>query len=210
MNINWTPLMPLIPSMVGGFIGGLTGGGFAVLAQFFATRWNYKNNARLAQNQSQKRINAILQAIKFEFEIACDIYYRKAGEHLEKLQDGQPYSIYFLVPEKWLIVFPNHTEVVGQIDDKELCKAIIDTYYQANYVIDGMKVNNWYLDKVTELRKVVARGGLGNAATESLLHYETQHREFASGLKEGSRKLKQWRDALGDSIEKYIAAHAVS
>src|SRR5437667_8434743 len=113
MNPNTFDWHAFIPAVVGGLIAG----GFAITAQIVATNRTYKNNARLARTQNQKRINSILQAIKYEFEIAYEIYYRKAGKHLEELPDGKPYMSYFSVPEKWLIVYPNHTDIVGRSEE---------------------------------------------------------------------------------------------
>src|SRR5437870_1324957 len=99
MNPNTFDWHTFVPAISGGVIAG----GFAITAQIVATTRTYNNNARLARTQNQKRINAILQAIRYEIEIACDIYYRKAGRHLEQLQDGKPYNTYFSLTEKYLI-----------------------------------------------------------------------------------------------------------
>jgi len=195
MNPNTFDWHRFIPAIVGGVIAG----GFAITAQIVATTRTYKNNTRLARIQNQKRINAILQAIRYEFEIAYEVFHRKAGQHLEKLADGQPYMSYFSVPEKWLIVYPNHTEIVGQIDDKELCRAIVQTYNEANYVIDGMKVNNWYLDRIRECDQM----------NRSTANFQTRLKEYAPGLKIGNQKLKEQRDNLFAKIDKYLESHQV-
>ena len=203
MNLNAIDWHTLIP----GLVAGLLTGGFAILAQFFATLWTYENNMRLAGIQSQKRMTAILQAIKYDFEVAYEIFYRKAGKELEKLEDGKPFRNYFSVPDKWLIVYPNHTEIIGQMDDKDLCKAIIQTYNEANYVIDGMRVNNWYLDRLTEYQKRVAENLPGDHARMNLQSYEKLLVDFAPGLKEGNKKLKEWKDTLSAKIDNYLASH---
>jgi len=96
---------------------------------------------------------------------------------------------------------------VGQIDDKELCKTIIETYNNANYVIDGMKINNWYLDRLSEYQKGVEDNLPGDYARTNVRNYEKLLVEFAPGLKEGSQKLKEWRDTLAARIDGYVANH---
>jgi hypothetical protein len=195
MNPNTFDWHSFVPAIVGGLITG----SFAISAQFFATSQTFKNNARLARNQSQKRINATLQAIRYEFEIGYDIFHRKAGKHLETLPDGQACMVRFSVPDQWLIVYPNQTEIVGQIDDKDLCKAIIYAYNEANYVLDGMKINNWYLDQLMERQK----------ANMTTLHYEQHLRDYSPKLKIGNQKLKEQRDNLFVKIDKYLECHQI-
>jgi len=71
---------------------------------------------------------------------------------LEKLEEGKPHTVYFSMIEtgKYFIVYPHNTEIVGQIDDPELCKAIIITYNKANFLIESFRINNWSLDKLSE------------------------------------------------------------
>jgi hypothetical protein len=198
--MNWEPI---IPSVVGGMLTGT----FAITAQFFATRWTYNNNARLGQRQQQKRIRAILQAIKNDFEIAHEIYHRKAGKFLQQLPDGQPYFQFFKEPNSWLIVYPNHTEIVGQLNDQELSKAIMLAYYEAKYVIDGLQVNNWYLERILEMNKLRAEGP--NAyVSANYDNYKKTLVEFAPGLKKGNHVFKASIENVSQQIDRYLSKHS--
>src|SRR5579859_4511740 len=141
--MNWAPLLPST-------VGGLIGGGFAILATF-ATYWH---NSNLLKKQKRSRVNGILRAIKYEFELLGQEFQKKAGDLLDKLEDGKPYNVYFLLTQDYFIIYPRNTEVVGQIDDAQLCKAIVVTYNKANLFIEALRVNNWHLEKLSEFQKM--------------------------------------------------------
>src|SRR6266446_6219831 len=111
--MNWNPL---IPSLVGGLITGT----FAILATWFT----YRHNVRLNKKQQQRRINGTLRAIRYEMEIAGMLYMQKGGGAVEKLEAGKPYQSYFSLTEDYFIVYPKNTDIVGQLEDPELCKTI--------------------------------------------------------------------------------------
>lgn len=194
-------------ALISSTIGGLIAGTFAILAQIVATRRTYKHNARLAGIQQQKKINGILQAIRYEFAVASDIYQRKAGNLLDKLEAGKPYHVYFCCEERYFLVYPNNTEIIGQIDDKDLCRTIIEAYNTANYVLEGMHVNNWYLDKLCEFRELQSKGPATGHVNENLRNYEQHLIDYAPGLKQGNQRLKEQRESLLARIDKYLESH---
>ena len=196
--VPFTKWWLLVPSTLGGLITG----SFAV----GATWLTYWHNRRLTRTQQQKRINGLLSAIRNEVEIAHDIYRRKAGNALEALPDGKPFYNYISVTESFFIVYPNNTEMVGQIADRELCKAIIETYNTANYVIEGLRVNNWYLDRVSKWRE---RAEASAHARMSIPEVEKRLVDYASGLKKGNIVLKQQIDKLIVRIDNYLRSHQV-
>jgi hypothetical protein len=183
-------------------LGGLITGSFAV----GATWLTYWHNRRLNQTQQQKRINGLLSAIRNEVEIAGDIYRRKAGNALEMLPDGKPFYSYVSLTESFFIVYPNNTGTVGQIPDRELCKAIIETYNTANYVIEGLRVNNWYLDRVSKWRQMAETS---HHARMSIPEVEKRLVDYAPGLKQGNIALKQHINGLIARIDDYLPSHQV-
>src|SRR6478672_3611358 len=38
----------------------------------------------------------------------------------------------------------------------QLCKAIVRTYNKANFMLEAFRVNNWYLDKLSDFNKLQA------------------------------------------------------
>lgn len=137
-------------SLIAAIIGGLIGGGFAILAGW----QTHRNNLKLDEVQKQKKIDGILQAIRYELEILGQVYQEQAGGLLEKHKAGEPFNVHFSLTEKYFIVYPNNTDVVGQIEDTNLVKSIIVTYNKANFLIEMFRINNLYLAQQKEMEKL--------------------------------------------------------
>ena len=141
--IDWRPVLPSV-------IGGLIGGGFAVWGGWRAHKYNLKLN----EIQKNKKIGGVLQSIRYELEILGQVYKEQAGGLLEKGGIGEPFNNHFSLTEKYFIVYPNNTDVVGQIDDPNLVKSIIVTYNKANFLIEMFRINNLYLAQQKEIEKM--------------------------------------------------------
>src|SRR5450759_454005 len=113
-------------------IGGLIGGGFAILAGSQA----HKNSLKLDQVLGQKKIDGILQAIRCELTILGEVYGQQAGGMLEKLKEGEPFNVNFSLTEKYFIVYPNNTDIVGQIEDTDVVKDIVVKNKKAKFLIE--------------------------------------------------------------------------
>jgi len=196
MSFDWHIL---IPSTVGGLVTGT----FAILATWFT----YKHTIRLHQRQQQKKLNGLLMAIRYEIDIAIDILQRKAGHLLDKLEEGKPYLNYFSLSGEYFIIYPNNTELIGQIDDRELCKAIIETYNTANYAIEGLRVNNWYLERLSDFRKLQGQHSNANYISTNIQSLEKHLVEYAPALKKGNQVLKEQKQNLLSRIGDYLKRH---
>jgi hypothetical protein len=86
-------------------------------------------------------------------EILGQIYGQESGGLLENLKEGQPFDVYFSLKQQYFIVYPNNTDVVGQIEDSDLVKAIVVTYNTANFLIES------YLIRVCPQNKRINRDG---------------------------------------------------
>lgn len=191
--------IPLLAALVGGLM--------ATFAQFCATRWNYAHNAKLAQQQKQNRINGLLVAIRNEFEVAGKIFQRKAGQFLEKVPAGQPYMMYASLTAQYFIVYPNNTDMVGQLNDETLCKAIIETYAAADYMTEGLRINNWYLDQYKEYNQLRAENLPSDYATK---HFESTKKslvDFVPDLKKAFAEFVERQETLLAQINSYLISH---
>jgi len=143
-NEQWITVWSSFGSAI---IGGLIGGGFAIWAGHQA----HRNSLKLDQVQGQEKIDGILQAIRCELVILGEVYGQQAGGMLEELREGEPFNVSFSLTEKYFIVYPNNTDVVGQIEDPDLVKAIVVTYNKANFLIEMFRINNLYIEQRREL-----------------------------------------------------------
>src|SRR6266478_1369677 len=101
--------MSIASSLVSAIIGGLIGGGFALLA----TRQAHRNERRRIEEERKTNICGVLQAIRTEVEISMKDYDLSVGELLEKMEKGQPFTRYFTLTRDTLIVYPNNTHIIG-------------------------------------------------------------------------------------------------
>ena len=146
------------------------------------------------ESDHQKRVNGVLRAIQYELEILDEYYAITSGKHLAALKEGQAYNVYFSLTEKYFIVYPNNTEIVGQIDDPELCKAIVRTYNMANFLLEMYRINNWYLERCFS-------GHMTEQQTDKKLI------EHAPSLKRADADLKSETSVLLAKINGYLAKH---
>jgi len=110
---------------------------------------------------------------------------------------------YFSLTEKYFIVYQQNTEIVGQIDAPELCKAIVNTYNKANFLIDAFRINNWYLDRGSEHERRQS-DQYSQKILESTKENLIKH---AANLKLIHQDLKSETGNLFARIAKYLAEH---
>lgn len=189
----------------------LIGGLATVAGGWLATIWTHKRNLDLHMFQQQKQIHGILRAIRNELEVLGDIYRMKAGAGLAATKDGEPYQVYFSLTEKYFIVYPNNTEIVGQIDDPELCKAIVVTYNKANFLLEAFRINNRYLDKLSELNKIqaVQQMAVTPYVQNNLVATRERLAAHAGQLKLGDADFKRETESLLAKIDNYLSNHTV-
>jgi hypothetical protein len=136
-------------TMGSAIIGGLIGGGFAALAAWQA----HRHNLSLEAIQLKKRIDGILEAMRCELTVIRAAYDNDIGKLLRNVKEGQSYNGHFsMMEEKYFIVYPSNTDVVGQIEDNELVKSIVATYTKANLLIETFRMNNWLIERTEQLQ----------------------------------------------------------
>ncbi|HWQ90821.1 MAG TPA: hypothetical protein VN673_04060 [Clostridia bacterium] len=160
---------------------------------------SYILSLRSDKKQKQKQINAVLRAIRYELEILSGYYDRTSGGLLAKVKEGEPHLTYFVLGEEYFIVYPNNTEIVGQIDDAELCKAIVGTYNKANFLREGFRINNLILDQGKNAEGD-GRENLPSVIFEKLV-------QSASILKTIDADLKQETKNLYAKMDSYLRNH---
>ena len=181
-------------------IGGLIGGGFAILAG----RQAHRNSLKLDQVQGQKKICGILQAIRCELVSVGEVYQQQSGGLLDKLKEGEPFNVRFCLTEKYFIVYPNNTDAVGQIEDADLVKSIVETYIKANLLIETFRMNNLSLDQIRQFQE---KGpSLTNNASVAAL--ERQRIEIAGLLKKLHKDLDRETSSLLKKIDEYLSRTA--
>jgi hypothetical protein len=131
-------LVPLLAAIIGG--------GLALLG----ARLSDKQNQKRDKISRQEKINGVLLAVKFELEILEEIYMRNIGSDVEGIAVKGVLDRPLSLKNKYFIVYPENTHIVGQIMNQELVKSVIVTYNTANALIDAIWVNNSLIEDEKE------------------------------------------------------------
>jgi hypothetical protein len=193
--ISSTDWKPLLPSIVGALIGAVV---TTTVALIVVSR-TFKNNLALAARQKESRIQGILRAIRSELEILGKVYGETSGGLVQNLNAGQIYETYFLLTEKYFIVYPSNTEIVGQIEDDSLRRGIVYTYNRANFLLEMFRINNRYLDGLHASQNHLAEGQI-----------KAHLRRHSFELKNAHTALIEETNNLIGRIDEYFAKHPLS
>ena len=191
--------MSALPGLLGILIGALA----TVLGGLIATHWAHKRNVDLHRIQQQSKINGLLRAIRCELEILAELYLKTGGGSLGALKPGEPFLSNMTISERYFMVYPNNTDIVGQIDDSDLVKQIVMTYNLAIALQDAFKVNNQYYRELLEAQK----HGCSWAEEQQLKAKMVEWAELF--LKQADADLHTHATRLRGRIESYLAAHPI-
>lgn len=140
-------LVPLVSAFLGAVIGGL----FAIWASAKATATAHKNASALESKQRKALIRGLLIGLQTEIGSLRRIYENEFLADLENLQDGLAFEVYYPISQGYFTVFESSAHLIGQIEDDELQKIILEIYLKAKAVIDTHLLNNRMLDERSEI-----------------------------------------------------------
>ena len=172
-------------AITGAVIGGLITGYFAILA----TNRSYQHQKRHAEENEEKLINGLLQAIHDEVETIYERYQETMGSKLESLKEGEALVFYYPLVSDFFTVYNGNSFLIGRISDNDLRKSIITTYTLAKGMVDSFRLNNDLVAKFEFSDKVYQETQQDIHKQQALAHYASLV-EYAKVLKEGHFKLK--------------------
>jgi hypothetical protein len=191
--------MPALLGLFGIIVGALA----TVLGGLIATHWAHKRNVDLHRLQQQSKIDGLLRAIRCELEILAELYQKTGGGSLGALKPGEPFLSTMTISERYFMVYPTNTDIVGQIDDWELVKQIVMTYNLAIALQDAFKVNNQYYTELLEAQK----HGCSWAEEQQLKVRMVEWAELF--LKQADADLHTHATRLRGMIDAYLAADPI-
>jgi len=140
MSIDWATFGSTIIAAV---IGGCIAGYFAMRS----TDKAFENQKKQAQQNEDKLIKGVMQAIHDETETVFERYQETMGAKLESLPEGQPLLVYYPLVSDFFTVYNSNAFLLGRIPDNDLRKQIIKTYTLGKGIIDSFRMNNDMLQK---------------------------------------------------------------
>ena len=136
MHIDWNTLWSSA-------IGALIGSALTLLATYLAYRLQH---AEQRESDEQNTL-AFLQAIHDEMQALWEIYSERVGNHLDSLENGQPFRFLWPVGEGYFTIYDTNAENIGRVKDSILRKNIVKTYTAARSLLDSYRANNSLLER---------------------------------------------------------------
>lgn len=131
----------------GNFFSALAGAVVGGFASCFATWWQHCLENKRKESDSNKVINATLQAIKAELNGLRERYMETIGSQLESAGDDTPFLFYYYAHEDYFTIYNQNASVLGQIGSDELRASIVAVYIQIKSLLDTYKSNNTLIEK---------------------------------------------------------------
>lgn len=168
---------------LGSFISAIVGGLIAGTASLLATRQAHRNNLELQSKNNSIVIKRIIQAIHDEITTIWELYEKKVGPEIEKLNEGEPLLLYFPIGQEYFTIYNANAAYIGSIENHDLRKAIVMTYTKAKNIIDNLKMNDELLSKYEHLNLLFR--------TTNIPQYGQDAHGWYLGLVKYAEKLRQ-------------------
>lgn len=184
-------------AIIGAFVGGLITGYFALRA----TKKAHNNQLELMNQNEEKLIRGLLQAIHDEVETVLERYQDTMGARLESLEDGKPLLGYYPLVSDFFTVYNGNSSLIGRISDNDLRKQIIKTYTLAKGMVDSFRMNNNLNQQLEYWYQVSQESGdkVHQQKVDALLRALT---DYAKALKTNHQRIKMEAAQLLRSLRK--------
>lgn len=135
MTFDWVPFGSAI---LGAVLGGVITGYFAL----HSTDKAHENQQKRADENEEKIIKGLLQAIHDEIETIWDRYQETMGSQLDTLEGDAPLTFYYPLVSDFFTVYNGNSFLIGRVPSNDLRKQIIKTYTLAKGMVDSFRLNN--------------------------------------------------------------------
>ena len=178
MQIDWDALWS-------SGLGALIGSTIALVATFISHRLQRSQR----DENEQRMLHGILQAIHDEIETLWDNYVDGIGHQLEALADSQPLDLYWPVTQEYFTVYNTNAFFIGRIQDHDLRKLIVSTYSKARGLIDSYRLNNDLVQKHEHAYWIYQETQTQTYKANAASRYAALT-EYAKSLKKGHAEVK--------------------
>lgn len=186
MNYEWVGVV------VAAIIGGCIAGFFSL----YAIKQTFKNQQTHADENEERLIKALLQAIHDEIETVWNQYQDTMGTDIEALGENKPLNYYYPLISDYFTVYNGNSFLIGRIENDDLRKQIILTYTLAKGMVDSFRLNNDFVSK-HELAQKIRR--------ETALVKDRRHVEvLRDTLISYAKKLKARHQTLKAEVNKLL------
>ncbi len=127
-----------VTSLVSALLGGLIAAG----ATWKANKRALSHNLALQDNARRETLRGVLLGIHTELQVVLEIYRIEMEPEISNLKPGEGIWTTLPIYEQYFTVYESNCELLGQIPEDELRKAIIRAYMMAKSLVNAHKLNN--------------------------------------------------------------------
>jgi hypothetical protein len=192
-------------AIVGGLLGALVGGLVSIWAVDRTHRKNLeRESAALARQQVGfvQALQAEVEGLWVAFETEMGPAIRSAG--------AAGLARYFPVTANFFVVYPANAFLLGQIDDLELRKAIVQLYLAMGVMIDAIKLNNSLFAASDQARSMFQIYGASSAPVSMNLQMQAAERalaQYGSVIKNLLQALEDFNSKFFKASNRWLGAH---
>lgn len=183
MSFDWRTFGSAI---TGAIVGGLITGYFALRS----TQNSFKHQKEQADENEEKLIKGVLQAIHDEIETVNERYQDTMGARIDSLADGEALAFYYPLVSDFFTVYNGNSFLIGRIPSNGLRKQIIKTYTLAKGMVESFRLNNDLVSKFEHSHKIFQETQQEVHQQHATAHYNSLV-EYAKVLKESHKALKE-------------------
>jgi len=194
MSFDWVTFGSAISGAV---LGGVITGFFALRS----TDKAHENQQKHADDNEEKIIKGLLQAIHDEIETIWDRYQETMGSQLDTLGDDDPLNFYYPLVSDFFTVYNGNSFLIGRIPNNDLRKQIIKTYTLAKGMVDSFRLNNDLVHKFETANKIFQETNEEIHKQQAAAHYGTLI-TYAKTLKQSHLSLRQETSQLLRDLRK--------
>ena len=159
---------------VASLLSALLGGLIAARATKKATERALRESLVVQSDNRRQRLRGVILGIQAELEVIWETYRIEMEPDISNLKEGE--GIWTTLPmyEEYFTVYESNCELIGQIPDDELRKAIIRAYMMAKSLVNAHKLNNQLIARHTEFEMHNAPAFMVSRAKNEVLNYGIQ------------------------------------
>ena len=112
----------------------------------------YLINFLLDKDRRQNQIKSFLEGVKEELQVLWNLYNGELGVHWEKFKKDKEKIFWFKtsLTQDYFTIYHSNTNLIGQIQNPELRRKIVELYTLLKLLIDFYKMNNTLMDEYNE------------------------------------------------------------
>ncbi|MGR9600632.1 hypothetical protein [Pandoraea sputorum] len=174
-----------------GVISGLVGAAIGGACTLWGVHIQQARTERAQQREHERKLRAIVQAMRDEISTLWDIYKMTCGAALEARPAGEPFDVYWPVTQTYMTIFESNADRIGDISDGDLRQTLVRMYCITKSHIDSFRMNNILFERLQTAQErarqeiSLANSVAVNTAYKGMAEYRTKSLDVSHAVLQG-------------------------